>query len=315
MTTDGEDRGAASDRRETPRRFARPRILIVGHGDVGRRVAALLRDRRRVFATTRTADRAFAMRAEGVVPIVADLDEPATLGRLAGLAPVVVHLAPPPSDGPSDLRTRALLGALSGVSTLVYVSTTGVYGDCGGDVVDETRTVRPATDRARRRVDAERRLRRWGRDTGATVVILRVPGIYAANRLPLARIADGTPALVAADDVRTNHVHADDLARVVVAAIARGAPQRVYHAVDDSALAMGDWLDRVADAFRVPRPERVPRDALTARVSPMRASFMRESRILTNRRLVDELGVRLRFPTVDDGLAAAVLQRDDVNLR
>jgi nucleoside-diphosphate-sugar epimerase len=294
---------APTDQTSRRERLARPRILVVGHGDVGRRLVAVLGARHRVFATTRTADRIAALREQGVVPVLADLDEPATLGRLAGLAPVVVHLAPPQRAGPEDRRTRALLQALRGVSTLVYVSTTGVYGDCNGAVLDETRTVAPMNDRAQRRVDAERRLRLWALATGATVVIIRAPGIYAADRLPLARIVDGTPTLTAADDVRTNHIHADDLARIVAAAIHRGAQQRVYHAVDDTALSMSDWLDRVADAFRVPRPERMSREALADRVSPMRLSFMRESRRLTNRRLREELGIRLRYPTVDAGLA------------
>ena len=298
--------GVVAARARRGGRFARPRILVVGCGDVGRRLVALIGDRFRVFATVRSADGVAAMRATGVTPIVADLDDHETLGRLGGIASTVVHLAPPPATGPTDPRTRALLRALHGVRRFVYVSTSGVYGDCQDAAIDETRKVNPQSDRARRRVDAERRLRKWAVDRGVTLSILRVPGIYAADRLPVARLEAGTPALRESDDVHTNHVHADDLARIVVTTIFRGAPQRVYHAVDDSDLKMGDWFDRVADTHGLPRPERLARADIEARVSPALLSFMRESRRLSNRRLREELGVRLRFPTVRDGLVDAI---------
>lgn len=285
-------------------RFARPRILIVGCGDVGLRVVELLGDRHRVIAVTHSGERAASLRRAGVVPIVADLDHPSSLHRLGGLARTVVHLAPPPSQGNDDTRTRALLPLLHDIDTLVYVSTSGVYGDCQGAWIDETRVPAPDTDRAKRRVDAERCLRTWSKRTGSRLVILRVPGIYAGDRLPTARIAAGTPVLCEADDVFTNHIHADDLARLIVVAMHRGAAQRVYHAVDDSAMRMGDWLDLVADTHGMRRPERVSRDAIAARVAPNLASFMRESRRLSNLRIKSEFGLRLTYPTVVEGLNA-----------
>jgi nucleoside-diphosphate-sugar epimerase len=290
---------ATSGKRHVGPGFAGARILIVGCGDVGRRLVRLLSTRFRVLATARTRESANALRALGVVPIAADLDRPATLWRLGGIAPVVVHLAPPPDRGVTDPRTRALLGALHGVERLVYASTSGVYGDRGGAWTDETATVAPITDRARRRVDAEAQLRGWSLARGTRLSIVRVPGIYADDRLPTARLAAGTPALVAEDDVYTNHVHAEDLARVIALALFRGAPQRIYHAVDDSTLKMGDWFDRVADAHGLARPPRMARDAIGDRVSPALLSFLSESRRLTNGRMKQELGVRLAYPTVD----------------
>lgn len=275
-----------------------PRVLVLGCGDVGLRLLPLLLPRYRVLAVTSNPQRCAELRAAGAVPIVADLDRPHTLGRVARLAPIIVHLAPPQSEGRRDRRTRNLAAILPEGARLVYISTTGVYGDCGGARLDETRAVNPQNARAVRRVDAEGVLRAWARRSGARLSILRVPGIYAAGRLPTERLQKGTPALAAADDVYTNHIHADDLARAAVAALLRGAPNRVYHAVDDTELKMADYFDAVADALGLPRPPRLPRAELERSVSPMMLSFMSESRRLDNRRLKQELGLRLNYPQV-----------------
>jgi len=288
----------------------RPRLLIVGCGDVGMRLLPLLRTRFRIYAVTSQPGRCAELRAAGAVPLVADLDQPASLRRLAGLARHIIHLAPPQPDGALDRRTRALCAILPERARLVYVSTSGVYGDCGGALFDETRTVAPRNARALRRVDAERTLRRWAGNAGASVSILRVPGIYGADRLPLKRLREGTPALIEADDVYTNHIHADDLAAAIVRALWRGLPGRVYHAVDDSDMKMAAYFDAVADAFQLPRPPRLPRAELARVVTPALLSFMSESRRLRNDRLTGELGLRLRYPTVAATLAACVKMVD-----
>lgn len=286
----------------------RPCLLIVGCGDIGLRVLRLVKPRWRVLALTSSPARLAELRAAGAVPLLGDLDDPPTLGRLGGLADAVLHLAPPPSQGAADPRTRHLVQALARggrVRRLVYASTTGVYGDCGGARFDETRAVAPATDRARRRVDAEATLRWWGRRAGVTVSILRVPGIYAGDRAgghPRERLARGSPVLRPEDDVHTNHIHADDLARICVAALARGKPQRVLHASDDTELRMGEYFDLAADLCGLPRPPRISREQARQQLSPMQLSFMSESRRLDNRRLKQDLRLRLRHPTVVEGL-------------
>ena len=280
-----------------------PRLLIIGCGDVGMRLLPLLRTRFRIFAVTSQAARSAELRAAGAIPIVADLDARATLVRLAHLAPWVVHLAPPQATGVQDQRTRNLCTILPERTHLVYVSTSGVYGDCGGALIDETRTVAPQNARAIRRVDAEQVLRGWARRSQSRLAILRVPGIYASERLPLKRLQLGTPALIDADDVYTNHVHADDLARIIERALFRALPQRVYHAVDDSEMKMAQYFDAVAKAHGLPLPPRLARAALSEVVSPMLLSFMSESRRLSNVRIKMELGVRLRYARVADGLA------------
>lgn len=283
--------------------FARPRLLIVGCGDVGMRLLPLLAAKVRVFALTSQPERRAELRALGAVPVVADLDRPASLKRLRQLAPWVLHLAPPAASGEHDRRTRHLVAALGAVARMVYVSTSGVYGDCGGALVHEYRPVAPRNARARRRVDAERVLRAWALANGTALSILRVPGIYADDRLPLRRLEQGTPALRAQDDVYTSHVHADDLARIVLAALWRGRPGRVVHAVDGTRMKMADYFDAVADAFDLARPPRLARAVLESAVSPMLLSFMSESRQLDDTRLRRELRVRLRHPDVATTLA------------
>ena len=302
-----------------PSRFRRQRILIVGCGDVGQRVARALqgvspgRPRVRVLALTSSAERVAPLRALGITPLLGNLDHAASLRRLSGLAMRVLHLAPPPGQGAGgadwwrDPRTVALARALrlrSLPDALVYASTSGVYGDCGGAWVTETRPVAPGTPRAQRRVDAERAMRHLGR-AGVRTSILRVPGIYAPDReggTPEGRLRKGTPVLVAEDDVYTNHIHADDLARACVAALWRGAAQRVYHASDDTDLKMGDYVDLAADLYGLPRPPRLPRSTAQAELPLTLLSFMGESRRLDNTRLWRELRLRLRYPTVAQGL-------------
>lgn len=290
-------------------RFNKPRLLVIGCGNVGMRLLPLVRARFRVFALTSDPSRRGELRAAGAIPIVANLDQRGSLRRLAGLARYVVHLAPPQPQGELDRRTRNVADILPEGGRVVYVSTSGVYGDCGGALVDETRPVAPRNARARRRVDAERVLRAWARRARGGLVILRAPGIYAGDRLPLKRLQDGVPALRDEDDVYTNHIHADDLARMVALALFRGLPGRVVHASDDTRMKMGEYFDAVADAFGLPRAPRLARQALEQAVTPAALSFMSESRKLDNGRMKRELRMRLRYPDVASTLQGLAGQR------
>jgi nucleoside-diphosphate-sugar epimerase len=290
------------------------RLLIIGCGDVALRLVSLVRGRYRIYALARSANRFATLRTHGITPVLGDLDLPETLDAIAGLAHDVVHLAPPPPHGIHDTRTARLVAVLARGRSLpqrvVYISTSGVYGDCAGALVAETQPVRPQTDRARRRADAERRLRLWGARAGVHVAVLRVPGIYAADRLPLARLRGATPALRQEDDTYINHVHADDLARMVLAALHRSQPNRSYNAADDAPQRMGDYFDLVADRFGLTRPVRISRAEAVGRLPGNLLSFMSESRRLVNRRIKDELRPRLLYPTVDHGLRAALAARE-----
>jgi nucleoside-diphosphate-sugar epimerase len=279
------------------------RLLIVGVGDVARRALPALVARYDTLALVRAAG---PTAPAGVRLAVGDLDRPATLAPLAGAAELVLHLAPPDETREGDARTRNLIIALSGARMLprrlVYISTSGVYGDCAGARIDESRPVNPGTPRAARRVDAERAVTEWGAAAGVQTTILRVPGIYAADRLPVERLKRGTPVLRDEDDVYTNHVHADDLAAICVRALEPDAPPGIYNATDDSELKMGQWFDLVADRFGLARPQRVSRAEAARVISPMLLSFMSESRRLVNRRMKEALGIRLRYPTVFEGV-------------
>ena len=283
------------------------RLLLVGCGDIARRVLPYLRGHYRVFALLRDRAQFPVWRQRGAQPIWADLDDTASLRRLAGLAERIVYL-PPPGQGQRDTRTRRFLAVLRrpkiGPKQIIYLSTSGVYGDCAGAMVSETRPPRPTNARAERRLDAETEWRRFGAQSGARVSVLRVPGIYARERLPLERLQKNLPALCAADDVFTNHIHADDLARLICATLRYGAPNRIYNASDDSALKMGDYFDLVADHFALPRAPRLAQEDAEKALSPLQFSFMRESRRLDNRRIKEELKAQLHFAHVALGLKA-----------
>jgi nucleoside-diphosphate-sugar epimerase len=266
-------------------------LLIAGFGDIARRAAPRLERRFLLQRLSRT----FGF----------DLDRPETLALEA--ADAVLHCAPPPGEGGTDSRTANLLAALEKARILparmVYVSTSGVYGDCAGERVDESRPPAPRTARAVRRLDAEHRLAQWCSLRDIPLMILRAPGIYAADRLPLARLRAGTPVLRPQDDVYTSHIHADDLAAIVSRALEDDAPAGIYNASDDTGLKMGDWLDLVADRHALPRPPRVGRKDAKSLIPEPFYSFMSESRRLDNRKLKQQLAVRLQYPTIREGLS------------
>lgn len=292
-----------------PARFRRERVLIVGCGDVGVRVAKHMQGKVKLFALTSQPGRRDFLRSHGLTPLQGNLDGVGSLRRLAGLATRIIHLAPPSPDTSGDPRTKNLLRALrlrSQPRSSVYGSTSGVYGDCGGDWVAEARPTHADSPRAQRRTHAEAHIRFWGLSSGVRTSILRIPGIYAQDReggTPRARLLKGTPVLQEQDDVYTNHIHADDLARACCLALWRGGPQRVYNVNDDSDMLMGDYFDLAADLYGLPRPPRIAREGAAEQLPLMLLSFMNESRRMVNTRMKRELRLQLQHPTVLSGLA------------
>lgn len=284
-------------------------LLIVGLGDVAKRALPDLRDRYAITALSRSLNT-----VDGVQSLCIDLDEwalsEAQAAVLAQSFDAVWYTAPPSAldqaETPDDRRLRRLLAfwQAQGVAPkrVVYVSTTGVYGDCAGEWVDETRTPNPQSLRAQRRLAAEQAWRDFAYATGSQVVVLRAPGIYALERLPYASVLANAPVLMPAEDAFSNHIHADDLAQIAVFFLERQAvtnaclPFDVFNACDDEPLRMGDWMSAVAQVLGLPTPTAISRTQMQAQVSPARWSFMRESRRLSNAKLKNQ-GVSLRHPS------------------
>ena len=292
------------------------RILIVGCGDVGLRLIRQLRSRHpsaqlSILATARRSAQCDAIREAGAVPLQLDLDRSSDATRLAALGRHVVILVQPSEGSARDLRSRKLVSAWAAAGgaarlgqSFVYLSTTGVYGDRGGAWTDECSPAVPRSDRSRRRHDAEQQ---WQGRLGAAR--LRVPGIYADDRLPLERIAQGLPCAITSEDSYSNHLHAEDLAQLAWLALFRAGPGRLYTVVDDEPLTMGQWFDTVAQASGLPPVPRLPREQLKTRVSPMMWSFMSESRRMHNARMHAELRPRLIAPRARDYLLSIAAQR------
>ncbi len=288
-------------------------LLLVGCGDIALRAAPLLRVHYRLLGLCRRPENYDQLRLRGITPVFGDLDNPKSLNRLAGIAHAVLHLAPPPNHGERDMRTTNLLVALTKRPTMkriilpqrfIYISTSGVYGDCNGALIDETCPINPRTERSVRRANAEIQVRNWGLRNRVRVSILRVPGIYAADRLPLARLRENTPMLLPDEDCYTNCIHADDLVHIIFAALRHAKSGRIYHACDDSRLKMGEYFDLIADHIGIPRPPRVARAKANEHISVSMLSYMEESRQLMNIRIKNELHVNLRYPTVTEGITA-----------
>ncbi|MFC1685051.1 SDR family oxidoreductase [Pseudomonadota bacterium] len=289
------------------------KILIVGCGDIGTLVAkSWLKQQAEVNALARSAQAVTRLNQLGITPIAGDLDQPSSLLGLPAAGAWIYYFAPPPAKGVSDPRMCAFVVALELMSAppagIVYISTSGVYGDCNGDWVDENDEPAPVADRARRRLDAETWLRGYGRNSGVPVIVLRVGGIYGPGRLPVERLKKGLPVLSLAQSSYTNRIHVDDLVAICVAAVERGLPDRIYNVCDDAPSTMTDYFFAVADALGLPRPPEVDLDEARRVMSAAMLSYLTESRRMLNRRMHEELGIELHYPDLESGLAGAVAE-------
>lgn len=294
-------------------------VFIVGCGDIGERIAVICQQEKcdqekiPVFGLVRSAESVKRLQQASISPVQVDLaqmDNLATLPTLQIAGATVFYLAPPPGEGDTDPLIRRFLAAMSAESSkagglperLVLLSTTAVYGDCHGEWITETHPVNPETARGRRRLDAEQAAREWSEKTGVPIVILRVGGIYGPGRLPIARIEQGLPILKEAESPFTNRIHQDDLAQICVAAAERGGAGEVYNVSDGQPSTMSRYFKDIAQAQGLPMPSEVSLDEAQKVMSAGMLSYLKESRRLDNRKLLEELGVVLGYPDLEVGL-------------
>ncbi len=280
-------------------------MLIVGCGSVGRTLAqSYLENDGEVRGLVRSVESAKRLQQQGITPFTIDLDRadyrlPETGGEL------IFYLAPPRPVGTSDSRLERFLQALQyrgRPRRIVHLSTSGVYGDCRGEWVDEGRPPNPSVDRARRRWDGEQRVVAWQRDTGVELVILRVAGIYGPGRLPLARLRKNLPMVSPAEAPWTNRIHIDDLVQVLCAAAEQACAGEVFNVSDGRPDNMANYFNLVADRAGLPRPPVIPLAEAGGKLSKGLHSYLAESRRLNNRKMLEQLGVKLKFPTLERGI-------------
>ncbi|MGH8175940.1 MAG: NAD-dependent epimerase/dehydratase family protein [Steroidobacter sp.] len=292
----------------------RPHLLIVGCGYVGRRLALRLREQFDVSGLVRSSASAAALAKDGVRATAIDLDRvragvniPERLDHAA-----IVYLAPPPSSGESDLRLdRFLQLATVPPRAFVYMSTTGVYGDAGGALVDESSPVQPRTDRARRRVSAEEMTRVWCNERRVRRVVLRVPGIYGPGRLPLDRLRRSEPVVRRADAGVSNRIHVDDLVQACIAAVVNPEARGVYTISDGASISSTEFMETVARIAGLPPPPQVSMVEAQLTFSDERLSFINESRRVSNERMTKHLGVTLKYANVEEGIRQSLSEEEE----
>lgn len=278
-------------------------LLIIGCGAIGRRVAALALEQGMKVCTFSRKEVA----VPGARHLTGDLDDPITLQGLPTRGAGVIYLAPPPGGGNEDTRMRAFCAAVAAgdePEKVVYISTSGVYGDCGTDVVTEETEAIPQTSRGKRRLHAERLLTTWGQERGVAVVILRVTAIYALDRLPVTQLTTGQPVLREEEALPGNRIHADDLSRICLAALERGKDGAVFNVSDGSSSTMTSYFNAAADALGLPRPRQVTMEEARKVMTPLMISYFSEGRVVDNQKMLKELGITLLYPDLQAGLRA-----------
>ncbi len=295
-----------------------PDILIVGCGDIGVRVAQLEKQAgRKVSGLVRSEEGAERLRSYGIVPVMGTLDDLTSLSDLPTGGKLVYYFAPPTGGGPFDSRMRSFCQAVSAgplPEKVVYMSTSGVYGDCGGEWVTEETPLNPQTSRAQRRVDAETTLKEWGQEHSVPVVILRVTGIYGPGRLPLARIQQGHPVLREEESPPTNRIHADDLAVVSVKAAETATDGDIFNVSDGQPGTMTQYFNLVSELLDLPPLPQVDMEEAKRVMNPMMLSYLTETRRMDNRKMIDQLGVTLTYPNLKAGLKNVIAQLDKPNM-
>ncbi len=283
-------------------------IFIIGSGDIGCRIAHLWQQS---GAQVHTLGRRPAPCDGTTTHISADLDQPESLTALPTAGAILYYTAPPPAQGNNDPRLKNLLAAIDPAALpqhIIYISTSGVYGDCQGEWVNEQYAVNPQVPRSQRRLAAEQTLTSWANQHQVATVILRVGGIYGPGRLPLERLRQGMAILERDIAPYSNRIHADDLARVCVAAAHAPKPHALYNVSDGHPTTMSDYFISVAAAAGLPAPTEIDWQTAEQTLSAEMLSYLHEAKRLDNRRMLQELNIVLNYPTLNEGLKACGLK-------
>ncbi|HJV65717.1 MAG TPA: NAD-dependent epimerase/dehydratase family protein [Geomonas sp.] len=276
-------------------------LLIIGCGAIGRRVAALALAEGETVSTFNRGEAGIA----GTSHFTGNLDDAATLKTLPTRGARIIYLAPPPGGGIEETRVRNFCSSTmpgEEPEKIVYISTTAVYGDCGGAVVTEQTEPNPSSSRGKRRLHGEQLFSAWGKEHGVPVVILRVTAIYAADRLPVMQLRSGQPVLRQEESHPTNRIHADDLSRICLAALAKGKDGDIFNVSDGSPSTMTDYFNAAADKLGLPRPAQVTMEEARRVMTPLMISYFSESRVVDNSKMLAELGIELLYPDLEAGL-------------
>lgn len=288
------------------------RVWLIGFGDIAERVAQrLVAEGQEVHGMLRRAERAEELKLMGVEPVVADLDDASSLDGLDLGGAEVYFFAPPSSSDEQDHHMGHFLQALADRNPrkILYISTTGVYGNSHGAWVNEQSPTRPNTERGKRRLDAERQLLAYGSSHGIPVVVLRVGGIYGPGRLPLRQLESARPVLTEEDSGYTNRIHADDLAMICTVAMQRG--EGIYNVSDGHPGTMAQYFTELAGALGYPLPERISLEKAREVLPTGMLSYLEESRRLDTTRLKEELGIQLQYPDLASGIESIKASQAD----
>ena len=283
-------------------------VFIVGCGDIGRRVALTYREEgKSVTGLVRSPEKGAELEALGIRAVIADLDDPTTLAGLDTAGKLLFYFAPPPGGGHEDPRVRNFCAAIppdAAPARIIYMSTSGVYGDCGDTIVTEETPAIPLTPRGKRRLHAETLFREWGAERRVPVITLRVTGIYGPGRLPVSQLTSGQPVLDERIANLTNRIHSEDLVRICRAAAQRGEEGDIYNVSDGHPTTMTDYFNAAADLLGLPRPRQVSWEEARQVMSPLMLSYVSESRRMDNRKMLEKLRITLRYPTLAEGINA-----------
>ncbi len=287
------------------------KICVVGCGYIGERIAReYQKSGADVTCMVRSPEHASRLNASGFSTVISSFDAQDTIPPLTLSNRVIFYLVPPPGGGVADSRARNFIARMSDTekpAKIVYMSATSVYSDNCAAVVTEDSTTCPDSAMGKRRLDAESAFRDYGAAYDVPIIILRVSGIYGPDRLPVMQISQGQPLLNEAESGPSNRIHADDLAAVCIAAAERGKHGDIFNVSDGKPSSMTAYFNACADVLKLPRQPQVTLAEARQVMSPLMFSYVSQSRIVDNHRMLSRLDIQLRYENLADGLAASVL--------